>query len=384
LAQGFHGIYFPIQYQVFSFCSWLVQSTGLNYFIAFKAVTLVFDIGSFVLLLLIFKKLKVNKLFALIYWLHPWFIVIFSEGYIDFQFVFFILLTIYILLFSQNWRHYLWAGLPLGVAFLMKPQAQLLIFAAAAFAFFNYLRNRKFDKFALLIFPVALFLGYELYFFISLLPNGMLKALFFLPRKYLAIQFVMPVLTANMLNFWYPIAYFLKAPGDQIWSVTSNYNVLPHIKVQTIASLVVVGIVSCYTFFMAKKKEEVTPDGANNYLCIFTFVALVVPFLMTSAHENHLFLATVLLVILFAKIRSLIFRWAIMITFFIQFVNVYLFYFNDRFSNFIMNYYSFGLRALLSVVSVALFVLIIRAILIFNFKSSDSQGSLEPSISENT
>ncbi|MDD4902675.1 MAG: glycosyltransferase family 39 protein, partial [Patescibacteria group bacterium] len=219
LAHGFRGIYFPIQYQIFAFCSWLVEITGWDVSAVFKFISLFFDAGNFILLTLILKNLKCNKLFALLYWLHPWFVAIFTAGYIDCQFVFFVLLTLYILLQGKSRRNYFWAGLPLGIAFLMKPQAQMLIFAVFIFALVGYIRRRKFDQFLILAAPAILFLGYELYFSFSLFATMGFKAIILLPRKYLAIQGVMAVLTGNMLNIWYPIAYFMKQPGAPIYSV---------------------------------------------------------------------------------------------------------------------------------------------------------------------
>ena len=50
LASAFHGNIFLIQYQLFSFCSWIIHITHIDFFIIFKAMNLSFDIGNFVLL----------------------------------------------------------------------------------------------------------------------------------------------------------------------------------------------------------------------------------------------------------------------------------------------------------------------------------------------
>ena len=59
-------------------------------------------------------------------------------GYCDFQFTFWILLCLW-LLRGETTRDYLLAGLPLALAFLMKPQALILIVATFAYALFRYL-----------------------------------------------------------------------------------------------------------------------------------------------------------------------------------------------------------------------------------------------------
>ena len=371
LAKGFHGIYFPIQYQIFELSLWVGQISGIDFQVVLRFIGLFFDIGNFILLTMILKTIGGNKLFAILYWLHPWFVIIFAEGYVDCQFVFFVLLTLYILLQGKTLSNYFWAGVPLGIAFLMKPQAQMLVFAAAVFALVGFIRRRKFDQFLILAAPAILFLGYDLYFFVNLFPAlGVVRALVFLPRKYLGIQGEMAVLTGNMLNFWYPIAYFMKQPGTPIYSVGSDKFLLPFVQFRVLASLVVITLVSWYTF-LVQRLDESKAESGGSILLIFAFVSLVVPFLMTSAHENHLYLGTVLLVILLAKFGGRLFNLAIQLTLIIQFVNIYLMYFNDRLANFLLSGYSLGVRTILAVISALLFIFLVKKILTFNFSSSE-------------
>ncbi|MDD5528285.1 MAG: hypothetical protein PHO56_04955 [Patescibacteria group bacterium] len=364
LAFGFQGTYFPLQWQIFAFCSLIGKITHLDFQLILKTLTLLFDAGNFVLVIAILKKLKGNPLYSLLYWLHPWFLIVFSLGYVDFQLTFFILLAIYLLLKGQKFSDYLWAGLPLGLALLMKPQTQIVILAVIVYALFDFIKNRKLKRFALLIFPAALFLGYEIYFFLARLPvKGFLRALIILPYYYLTIQNVKPQLTAQMLNFWYPVVYFIREPGAPFYA-SSNIYLLPFVKAKILASLATVFLVSSYAWLVNKKNER--PDSGSAYLLIFAFATTLVPFLMTSAHENHLFLATVLLIPLAAKFGGKILNLSFQGLLVIQFINIYLIYAYDRIGLALQKYYTYGFRTILAGVSIILFVLVLRELVKIN------------------
>jgi hypothetical protein len=368
LALGFQGTYFPLEWQIFSFCALLLKLTGLDFHLSLKLISLVFDIGNFFLIIAILKKLNCNPLYSLLYWLHPWFLIIFSLGYVDFQYTFFILLVIYLLLRRQDFSGYLWAGLPLGLAMLMKPQTEIVLLIVFIYALIDFFRNRKLKFFALLIFPFALFLGYEIYFLLVRWPvKGFLKALVILPFYYVSVQNVRPQLTAQMLNFWYLILFFLQKPGTAFVSLSSNIHVLPFVKARILASAVVIALVTWYTF-LVDKKNNLRADGLS-YLLIFAFAVTMVPFLMTSAHENHFFLGTVLLIPILAKFGGKIFNWAFQGLLAIQFINVYLLYTYDPVGLSLQKYYTYGVRAALAGVSIVLFILVLKRLLEANGKA---------------
>jgi hypothetical protein len=361
LALGFQGTYFPLEWQIFSFCALLFRMTGLDFHLSLKIITLLFDIGNFFLIIAILKKINCNPLFSLLYWLHPWFLIIFSLGYVDFQYTFLILLVIYILLRKQDFFAHLWAGLPLGLAFLLKPQVEILMIIVLVYAIFDFIRNKKLTKFALLIFPAALFFGYELYFFLVRLPvKGFLKALVILPYYYWEAQNSKPQLTAQMLNFWYPVVYFLRKP-DAPFYASSNIHILPFIKARILASVVVITLISWYAFWV-NKKNGLRSDGLS-FLLLFAFASTMVPFLMTSAHENHLFLATVLLIIVLAKFGGKIFNLAFQGLLAIQFINVYLIYTYDRIGLSLQKYYTYEVRTILAGISIILFILVLKSLI---------------------
>lgn len=324
----YHGIYYyprpfyyPFQMQVFEVCAWTAAKLGAQFFTIFKLPNLLFDIGSFALLVFLLKRQRANPAYALLYWLHPWFLTVFSLGYVDFQFTFFVLLCIW-LLRRESTRDYLLAGLPLAAAFLMKPQVQILVVAAFFYGLFHYVRRRDPRPFGLLAAPTLLFLAYEIWFIISGPPPWYVAARV-LPTSYLNITNVMPALTAQMPNIWSPIAYLLKKPGYRIFSVSDQIHVLPHVPAKYLAAFVVLGLVGLHVWRVEQESETSLTD---KFAKIFFFAALAVPFFMTSGHENHLFLGTVFLVLFVADGVPWATKVAAQVLLFVQFLNTYSLY----------------------------------------------------------
>jgi len=257
----------------------------------------------------------------LIYWLHPWFLTIFSLGYIDFQIAFCILLCVW-LLRGETTKDYLLAGLPLALAFLMKPQALALIVATFAYGVFHYLRKRDPRPFAMLAGSVLLFAGYE-WWFIHALRRPRLAHAAILPASYLNVTNIMPALTAQMTNVWYPVAYLIRKPGQGIHMVSDRIHVLPYLPAKYFAAIVVLGLIG---FHICRVEGERETAVSGRFVKIFGFAAVVVPFLMTSAHENHLFLGTVFLVLLFAQPVPLVTKVAIQLLLLVQFLHIYSLY----------------------------------------------------------
>lgn len=321
VPRSYHGIYFPFQYQLFEVCAWAVQKSGASFFTIYKLPNLVCDIGSFSLLLLLLKRQGANLLYALVYWLHPWFLALFSLGYIDFQFTFCVVLCVW-LLRGETTKDYLLAGLPLALAFLMKPQALVLIVATFAYGLFRYLRTRERRPLLMLVPPTLLFLAYEIWFTRSL-PRPRYIAAQVLPLSYLNVTNIMPALTAQMTNVWYPIAYFLREPGQSPITVSDRIHFLPYLPAKYVAAAVVLGLVGLHVF-RVERETETSPS--DKFAKIFGFAALAVPMLMTSAHENHLFLASVFLVLLMAQPLPLLAKISIQVLLLVQFLNIYSLY----------------------------------------------------------
>jgi hypothetical protein len=298
-----------------------VGKFGAQFFTIYKLPNLLCDAGSFCLLILLLKRRGANPLYALLYWLHPWFLAVFSLGYCDFQFTFYVILCVWLLRGGAA-RDYLLAGLPLAVAFLMKPQALILIVAVFAYGLFRYLRTRDLRPLAMLVPPTVFFLGYEIWFTLSL-PRPRYVVAQVLPLSYLSVTNIMPALTAQMTNIWFPIAYLLRKPGQGVHTVSDQIHLLPYLQVRSLAAAVVLGLVVLHVYRM---ERETGTSPSDRFVKIFGFAALAVPFLMTSAHENHLFLGSVFLVLLMSQRIPLLAKLAIQVLLLVQFLHIYSLY----------------------------------------------------------
>jgi hypothetical protein len=293
-----------------------------------------------------------------LYWLHPWFLAVFSLGYIDFQFTLFVLLTIYCLR-GDRVRDYVLASVPLGLAFVMKPQSQILIVGVLFYVMFHYLRKRGLRPVGMMLGPLVLFLGYEIYFTAKFVPALRHTAAYVLPMSYLNVTNVMPSLSAQMPNIWYPIAYFLKKPGDPIFSVSDQLLVLPYLSAKWIAVMVTLTVIAFVVFQVERALDITTSD---KFILIFGMASLIVPFMMTSAHENHLFLGSVFLVLFVADNWPFSFKLACHILLVIQFLNICGLYgqFPVGIEQFWKNNYSQELGLVYSVVSVVCFIVVLK------------------------
>lgn len=316
--------YFPLQYQLFSIASIYVHLLKVDYWIVYKAFNLIFDVGIFILLYNILSKLKINPLLTLFYWLHPWFLIIYSLGYIDFHFAFFVLLSILILLSIEKntLTNFLIAGIPVGFAFLLKPQVQTLVLAVGLISVLYYRVTKKYETFGLLAFSCFLFVVYTIYFFIYS------KPIYFLAQTYLAISNIMPCINAQMLNIWYPIAYIMRPDNfTPIYRVSDQIKILSFISIKNIAILITIGSMLIFTNTISKQMRGKYFNSIFILLFGFSFFAL--PFLMTSAHENHLFMASIFLLIISFKVKDLLFKISVHTTLILQFLNISLLYSED-------------------------------------------------------
>jgi hypothetical protein len=350
LNKGYQGVYFPFQYQIFEAGAFLSLKLHTDFYIIYKLINLLFDIGNLIVLSLIFKKTNISKNYLLLYWLHPWFLLMFSQGYIDFQFTFFILCSV-LFAFKATARNYLIAGIFLGFAFLMKPQVQVIILSIFIYCLYVYVKEKEVKQFSIFIFSIILFIDYSLYFFITT-GNP-----FRLLRNYVDIGNAMP-LTANFLNGWFPIAYYLKEPGSAIYSVTDDMNIF-YIGFRTIA---VFSLLTLIFLFIRKIHKNNTDHGINyNYVMIAGYSTFIFPFIMTSAHENHLFLATVMLIPVLAKTRNMLVRASIHILLILQFINLYGYYGygENKYFTMININYTYEVAFILSLIAICAFTVLL-------------------------
>ena len=315
LIAAYQGIYFPFQYQLFELGAGLAIKLNTDYFIIYKLINLLFDCGNLIVLYLIFRKINVSKYYLLLYWLHPWFLIIFTQGYCDFQFTFFILCFI-LFSFKATSRNYMIAGIFLGFAFLMKPQVQVIVLSLFIYCLYQYFKNRDIKTLHIFIFPAILFIDYSLYFFVR---SG---NPFRLLRTYLDAGSAMP-LTANFLNGWFPIAYYFNSPGDPIYSINDDI-MISNASLKSMAILTLLLLI--YFFIKILNKNNYTNKTDYNLFLVTGFSTFIFPFVMTSAHENHLFLATVLLIPVLGKVKNLSVKLSIHALLILQCINLYGFY----------------------------------------------------------
>lgn len=236
---------------------------------------------------------------------------------------------------------------------MMKPQCQVLVISVLVYAICHYVRTRDTAPFAILAAPCVLWLAYETYFTLAGCGALGVAADCVLRFSYVNISNVMPSMTAQMPNVWYLSACVLRQPGTPIYTVSDQSTVLPHVSVKLLAATVALIAIALFTFRQEKSGKSVE----EKFLCIFTVASLIVPFVMTSAHENHLFLGSVFLVPFVARSSPGAFRLAVQIHLIIQCLNISGLYgeYPPGIAPFLRNHYSEGLAVVYSAVSLICF-----------------------------
>jgi hypothetical protein len=170
--------------------------------------------------------------------------------------------------------------------------------------------------------PVLFFLAYE-WFFVHTLRRPRLAHAAILPASYLNVTNVMPALTAQMTNIWAPVAYALRNPGQSLVAVSDRIHVLPWIPARYLAMGTVLGLIGLHVCRVERKS---LPSPSDSLVLIFSFASLAVPFLMTSAHENHLFLGTIFMVLIAASEAAVPVKVAVQVLLIVQLLNLFSLY----------------------------------------------------------
>jgi hypothetical protein len=352
LAHAYAGNYFPLAYQLFGAIEWLASRLGVGAIPVYKAANLAFDVGTFWVLVALLKQSRGGPLVALIYWLHPWFLSVFSLGYVDSHFTFFLVLWLWLVRDATTVGQYFLAGIPLALALMLKPQAVLPVAGVLVYLWFRR-RDRTIGQTAYVLAPAVLvFAAYELYFAAALFPERGIDALLLLPASYARIGSIQPVLTAHMPNIWYVVAYVLKPGGQDIWNVSSKMHLLPFVQTRFFALVLTLGVITWYAHLLAGTRSS-RPNGSP-FFYLTAFTALAVPMLMTSAHENHLFLATVLMIPLLASRPGPMAAAAIHGTLVLQCLNLELIYGLNSVVVGLRVAYTAGVRLAVAIISVVL------------------------------
>jgi hypothetical protein len=320
LAKAYHGIYFPLQYQLFRLAVGAASVLGISEIAALKIGNLVFDAGTFGLLVLLLRRLRLPAGYALIYWLHPYFLAIFWLGYIDMHSGLLVVATLVAISYATRPLHYVAAGVPLGLVLMMKPQGITFVAAVGLIAALGLLGTRAFALSPssaalarhaplLLIVPAALFIGYSLWV------SGDGHSWTYLAHTYSPGEIARQSesLNANMTNIWYPVADALRDPGAQIYSVTE-----PAI-LNTVGAALALGLIAIGSLLLMRRDD--LSEGALA-TSIFGLAAIVGPMTLTHVHENHLYFGALLAIVIMAIVRNVWFTVAINVLLALQFVNL--------------------------------------------------------------
>ena len=170
--------------------------------------------------------------------------------------------------------------------------------------------------------PVLFFVAYE-WFFVHILRRPRFVHAAILPASYLNVTNVMPSLSAQMTNFWTPVAYLLKNPGQKLFGVSDRIHLLPWIPAKYLAMGIVLALIGLYIW---RVERGALPSPGDRMGLVFSFASLAVPFLMTSAHENHLFLGTIFVVLVAASEAPLQVKIAVQVLLMVQFLNLFSLY----------------------------------------------------------
>lgn len=345
LASAYHADYLPLQWQVFGSISALAEQFAIRPIVMLKAVNLVCDFGSFALIVVLLQRWAINPAYALVYWLAPYVAGLDWLSYVDFQPGLFVLLAVVVVSFSNRPVDFLIAGIPLGVALLMKPQSYTLFAMLGLFVLARAVLERRIvgvGRWILLFIAPAVMVGvYSIYFWL----NG--RGLTFVVTSFSGQLDVQPALSAQMPNIWHIVGNFYRE-GGPVASVTE-----PAIY-HRIAALATAAILTVFAFAVARTSGR-RSDGIN-MLLLFAVGSLIVPMTMTQAHENHLFLGALFGSLLMVIARDRRFAVTLSALLLVAFVNLFAHYGFDRDTALDPLTYTAAAQLAVAVIATAIFV----------------------------
>lgn len=315
LPHAYMGIWFPLEWQLSALAIFGASEFGTGTLTSMKAITLAFDIGTLALLAVLLRSWRLNERYSLVYWIHPYFLLLFCLGYVDAHVGFCVLACIVIVDRRPSAMGFLAAGVPLALTFMMKPQAIGVLAAIPILVVVTLVlnpahRRENLRPLLLLVVPAALFAGYSLYF------DWGGESLTTIARTYSPGELTRqsPELTGRMTNVWYPVAMAMRHGGAEIYTISD-----PGLdKVgEVAAALILTGALIA----MAQVRRVI---GSREVLFAFLFAAMTVPMVATHAHENHLYLGLLLSTVGVAGAstdRSL--NWALQTLLAAQFLNLF-------------------------------------------------------------
>lgn len=328
LSKAFEGGYFPVQYLSFGASYAIAEHYSLSAEKVIRIFNMIFEIGGLFLLIYMLKKYISVQNILICFWLNPFALIMYQQGYVDAQFSFFVLLALTVLMTNgDNFKKYLIAGMPLGISLLMKPQSAPLFLGLGILAviFLLYKQKKEATKIScLFVAPFVMYVAFSLYFGFTLDINDNHKTLtevsrviqektnlskrtsditansLFLTAQY---RFVatkrMPAINANMPNPWFFAATALNKDNTPIYLIKDTEKILG-VKYRTIGSIL---------FFVAAIVIMFKIAGSNNPLgrkaiFLLCFIPIILPYLTTSAHENHFYFGFISTIILGALLQD--------------------------------------------------------------------------------
>lgn len=328
LAKSFEGGYFPIQYLILGGSYGAAEKTGLNPEYALKISNLIFEIGIILLITRLLTKYLTTEKILFLFWLNPFALIIFQQGYVDAQFAFFILLSIFIIEkeISGEKRKFILAGIPLGISLLMKPQTAPLFIGLIILAVILFFLKKRIDGINIIlifIVPIILYIFFSMFlgFTIDIKKHKTLttfseqlhektglskrtseitaSSLSLTAEYFFVITKRLPSLSANMPNGWFFVALAHNKKGVPLYRISDNLKLFG-VSYRIIGSLFFISIASTLLYRIAKA------DFSLSKKIIFSLVLIpiLMPYLTTSAHENHFYLGFIGSIILGAFLRN--------------------------------------------------------------------------------
>jgi hypothetical protein len=314
LHHAYTGIYFPIEWQLSAAAIWGSRELGISAVSAMKTIILVFDVGAMALLVALLRAWGGDLRYSLIYWLHPYFLLFFCLGFVDARLAFCVLACLVILARWPGATGFLAAGVPLALAFLLKPQAIGLLGAIPILVAVTVLLNPAHRRdnlrpLLLLVAPAVLFAAYSVYFDLA---GAKLTTI---AHTYTPDELTRqsPALTAQMTNVWYPLAMILRHDESPVYTVTRP-------ALDTVGQVAAVAILTGALAAMARARSLI---GAREVFFAFLFAALIIPMVATHAHENHLYLGLLLSTVAVATAPDRSLFWPLQGLLAAQFLNIF-------------------------------------------------------------
>jgi hypothetical protein len=313
LAAEFHGGYFPIQYQEFGSVVALARGLGLREIVVFKSVNLACDLLCLWVIAILLRHWGRNPGWALLYWLTPYVAVLDWLAYVDFQMGLFALLAFVPIAFGRSKADWLVAGIPLGVAVFLKPQALVVLGIVVLYALARIAVDRRVASglrpALVLVAPACLVVIYSLYF----ASHG--HSLAFLVKTYRDTTSMQAPLSGDMSNIWYVVAENYREQGQPLSAVTNP------LVFHKVAKVLTACILAALAWAVARTRDR--RPASLDLLLLVTGATLTVPMTMTQAHENHVFLGAMFAAVLVAVTWSRAFAASVGALLLLQFVNVF-------------------------------------------------------------